>query len=35
MWAFWWVWVVFGVALGVLEVLVQGSSSWALPSAPW
>ena len=24
MWAFWWVWVVFGVALGVLEVLVPG-----------
>lgn len=23
-WAVWWVWVVFGVALGVLEVLVPG-----------
>ena len=23
-WAEWWVWVVFGVALGVLEVLVPG-----------
>ena len=23
-WQLWWVWVVFGVALGVLEVLVPG-----------
>ncbi len=23
-WQMWWVWVVFGVALGVLEVLVPG-----------